>query len=230
MMAPTLWLRLCRFSITRSRLSRRSLDRFIAEHATTEPALVVHSVDIDHRRHFPNARVISSRASQPADLRTDPTYSGLAHVPDASHDLVICTALLEHVAEPGRLVEQLRRILRPGGRAIVTGSAVFPFHGTPHNYFHYTPNGLRHLFADWSRFEVLRGSSKPYTTLAILLQRINLQCDIFPPLRLFNELIIRVLPLLDVFVLRQHDTMASRDEHAVAESAMPAALYAVVIR
>lgn len=225
-----IWSRACRFTLTRQRRSRRSLERFIAEHASDEPALVVHSADIDRSRHFPNGFTITARPHLPADVHTNPSYDALADVADASYDLVVCTALLEHVAEPQRLVAHLHRILRPGGRLIVTGSAVFPFHGAPHNYFHYTPHGFRHLFRDWSEIAVLRGSSTPYQTVGILLERINLQCDVVPPVRLVNELLMRVLPWLDVFVLRQHDTMARRDETAVTDWAMPAALHAVVIR
>lgn len=225
-----LWIRLRRFSLTRSRLSRRSLDRFVAEFATDQPTLVVHSVDIDRTRLFPNSFTITSRRGQQADVHTNASYDALSEVADHSYDVVACTGLLEHVPEPGRLIGELHRILRPGGRLIVTGSAVFPFHGAPDNYFHFTPYGFRHLFRDWSGFQVLRGSSGPYTTVAILLQRINLQCDVLPPVRLFNELLVHLLPPLDRFVLRQHETMARRDDTAVTESAMPAALHAVVVK
>jgi SAM-dependent methyltransferase len=224
------WLRLCRFSFPRTRPSRRHLDRFVAEHATAEPTLVVHSVDIDRQRHFPNAFTLTSRTGSRADAYTDASYTGLADLPDATYDVAVCTGLLEHLAEPERVVGELHRILRPGGRLIVSASAVFPFHGAPENYFHFTPYGFRHLFRAWSGFEVLRGSSSPYATLGILVERINLQCDVVPPVRLLNEVLMRMLPPLDAFVLRQHDTMARRDAGAVTDSVMPAALHAVVIR
>jgi SAM-dependent methyltransferase len=229
-LARRVWLRLCRFSFTRSRLSRRSLDRFVAGFATDGPALVVHSVDIDRGRHFPNATTVSARAGHAADVRADPAYEVLRDLDPASHDLVVCTGLLEHVAEPDRLVADLHRILRPGGRLIVSASAVFPFHGAPHNYVHFTPYGLRHLFRDWSGFEVLRGSTRPYATVAVLLHRINLQCDVVPPVRLLNEALMHLLPRLDRFVLRQYDTMAHRGPSAETDHAMPAALHAVVVR
>ncbi|GGI06079.1 class I SAM-dependent methyltransferase [Egicoccus halophilus] len=225
-----LWLRACRFSFSRRRLSRVSLERFVAAQATDEPALVVHSLDIDRARLFPNAHTITARPGADADVHTDPAYGALAEVPDASYDVAVCTGLLEHVAEPAALIAQLHRILRPGGRLVVTASAVFPFHGAPHNYFHLTPYGLRHLFREWSGFRTLQGSSGPYTTVAILLQRINQQCDVFPPLRVCNEVLMKLLPRLDRFVLRQYDTMAHRGPGAVTEHAMPAALHAVVIR
>jgi hypothetical protein len=35
---------------------------------------------------------------------------------------------------------------------------------------------------------------------------------------------------LDVFVLRQYDSVGRRDDHALTESFMPAALHAVVVK
>jgi ubiquinone/menaquinone biosynthesis C-methylase UbiE len=39
--------------------------------------------------------------------------------PDASFDLVYARYLLEHVADPGRVVSEMRRVARPGGRVAV---------------------------------------------------------------------------------------------------------------
>jgi len=38
----------------------------------------------------------------------------------ASFDTIICTEVLEHVVEPESILEQMRRLLAPGGRAVVT--------------------------------------------------------------------------------------------------------------
>ena len=43
----------------------------------------------------------------------------------ASVDLVWCSEVLEHVADTGHLLLEARRVLRPGGRLLVT----VPFHG-----------------------------------------------------------------------------------------------------
>ena len=59
-----------------------------------------------------------------ADLRLlEPDGSlPLAH---GSVDLVWCSEVLEHVADAGHLLLEARRVLRPGGRLLVT----VPFHG-----------------------------------------------------------------------------------------------------
>ena len=57
-----------------------------------------------------------------------------------------------------------------------------------------------------------------------------MQCDIFPPLRPLIELLYHLVPLLDVFVLRQYDNLGRRDERGLTDAMMPARLHAVVIK
>jgi SAM-dependent methyltransferase len=229
-LARRAWTRACRVTLTRSRVTRRKLDAFVGRWADDGPALVVHSVDLDHRRHFPNATVVGCRDDRPADVRTDRTYTALADLPDASRDLVVCTGLLEHLEDPGAFAAQVHRILRPGGRLLVSASSVFPVHGAPHDHHHFTPYGLRHLFADWDAVEALEGTTRPYTTVAVLLQRINLQCDVLPPVRLLNEALVHLLPRLDRAVLRSYDSLATRDAPVRDDLVMPASVVAVVRR
>lgn len=225
-----LWNRLCRYSFSKRRISRKNLKRFCREMATEEYTLVVHSVDVDHKRFFPNSFVISKRGGRSVNLPTDAYFQDLHLIGPESFSIILCTGLLEHIPDPHRLVGEFRRILKPGGRLVLSASAVFPFHGAPDNFFHFTTNGFRLLFSEWSRFDVLRGSSKPFETIAILLQRINIQCDIFPPLRPLIEILYHLVPVLDVFVLRQYDNLGLRDERGPIDSIMPATLHAVVIK
>jgi len=41
-------------------------------------------------------------------------------LPSASFDRIICTEVLEHVVDPESILEQIRRLLAPDGRAVVT--------------------------------------------------------------------------------------------------------------
>jgi len=46
-------------------------------------------------------------------------------------DLVLCTETLEHLVEPGRCLKEMIRVLRPGGRILVSipnATGYFPFH------------------------------------------------------------------------------------------------------
>jgi SAM-dependent methyltransferase len=64
---------------------------------------------------------------------------------DATFDFVLCTEVLEHVSDPARVLAELRRILRPGGRLLLTTPFVLELHEEPYDFFRYTPHGLRSL-------------------------------------------------------------------------------------
>jgi SAM-dependent methyltransferase len=218
-----------RFNLTKRKRSTRNLERLCRETASREPTLVVHSEDVDYGPYFPNAFTVTKRPSAPADLHVDAHYHGLATIPEGSYPVILCTGLLEHLPEPQRLVDELHRILTPGGRLIISASAVFSFHEGPDNYFHFTPYGVRELFKGWSRIEMLRGASQPFETIGILLQRINLQAELFPPARILVELLMRVIPLLDCCVVRQYHGRQFRPEHEI-DSMMPSNIQAVVVK
>jgi SAM-dependent methyltransferase len=79
---------------------------------------------------------------------TDPDYVGTAEstgLEAAAFDLVICTQVLEHVADPWAAALEIRRILRPGGRAILTMPHVWFFHPHPHDYWRFTQEGMVRL-------------------------------------------------------------------------------------
>jgi 2-polyprenyl-3-methyl-5-hydroxy-6-metoxy-1,4-benzoquinol methylase len=60
-------------------------------------------------------------------LREDPKVTAiegvlpdvLADVPDASHDVILCLSVLEHLAEPERTLDEIHRLLAPGGMALI---------------------------------------------------------------------------------------------------------------
>jgi SAM-dependent methyltransferase len=113
------------------------------------------------------------------DLRRKP---GAAVVGDAhrlpfapgSFDLIISTEMLEHTVEPQRIVDEIRRVLRPGGRLLLTTRFIFPLHDVPGDYFRFTNYGLAHLFRDWSAATV-EAEATTMETMAVLLQRLAIQ-------------------------------------------------------
>ncbi len=65
-----------------------------------------------------------------------------------SVDLVLSTQTLEHVESPARVVAEARRVLRPGGVALLSTHGVFPFHGQPQDFWRWTHLGLKRLFEE----------------------------------------------------------------------------------
>jgi len=62
-----------------------------------------------------------------------------------SFDAVLCTQVLEHVPEPLDLLQEARRVLRPGGHLVLTAPQYNGLHGEPQDFFRYTRYGLEHL-------------------------------------------------------------------------------------
>jgi SAM-dependent methyltransferase len=66
--------------------------------------------------------------------------------PDDSYDVVINTQVLEHVEYPQKVIDELYRILKPGGKLFLTTNQTFWVHHSPYNYYFFTRHGLQSLF------------------------------------------------------------------------------------
>lgn len=64
---------------------------------------------------------------------------------DTSFDSVFCSQVLEHVADPGKVLAEFARILHPGGHLVLSVPHLAYLHNEPHDYYRYTEFGLRHL-------------------------------------------------------------------------------------
>jgi SAM-dependent methyltransferase len=81
--------------------------------------------------------------------------------PDESFDLVLCTQVFEHLADPDAATREIHRVLRPDGVALVSTHGVFLYHPDPvdtdKDYWRWTHSGLRKLFSDnapWRALEI----------------------------------------------------------------------------
>lgn len=68
-------------------------------------------------------------------------------IADHSFDFVLCTEVLEHVADPRRVLAELYRVLRPGGAVLLSVPFVGELHEEPHDHWRFTSHGLDGLLA-----------------------------------------------------------------------------------
>lgn len=60
---------------------------------------------------------------------------------DGVFDHVACLEVLEHVRDPDKVLSEVARVLRSGGRAHFTMPFLYPVHDAPHDYQRWTPYG-----------------------------------------------------------------------------------------
>ncbi|SPH24769.1 Ubiquinone biosynthesis O-methyltransferase [Defluviimonas aquaemixtae] len=94
------------------------------------------------------------------DPKIEPTYliepGERFPVPEARYDHVICLNTLEHIYDAASVLKDIRRVLKPGGTAIVTVPWIFRIHAHPDDYFRATPSWWRESFerAGFSQLEL----------------------------------------------------------------------------
>ncbi len=69
-------------------------------------------------------------------------------------DLVLCTEVLEHVLDWPPAWANLRRLLAPGGRLIITCPFIYPLHEEPYDFWRPTPHAMRR-FAQRSGLHII---------------------------------------------------------------------------
>ena len=155
------------------KLTRVSLDRFIASHATGRRTLDIGAQNGPYAAHFPHRVARDIRRGIGVQIIGDTQALGIS---DATFDVVLCTEVLEHLPEPQQAVDEMFRVLKPGGQLLLTTRFLFPIHDAPHDYFRYTKYGLRHLLR---RFEILElhEETDAVGTLAVLVQRLGMQAQ-----------------------------------------------------
>jgi SAM-dependent methyltransferase len=121
-------------------------------------------------------------------------------VDDDSVDCVLATETLEHVPDPRVFLAQARRCLRASGRLILTVPFSARWHFIPHDYWRFTPSGLRLLLeeAGFSNIAVYaRGNETTvacYKAMALYLSAADFREKPWPR-RLIALVAVPLLPL-----------------------------------
>lgn len=125
---------------------------------------------------------------------------------DNSFDAVLCTQVLEHVKEPKKVIQNIYRILKPGGKLFLSVPQSWHQHQKPNDFYRYTSFGLDYLMTQ-AKFGVqsIEPMGGYFWFLSFQLQNINFW--LFPkgmkfrvitlPLRILNGVFFQlILPLI----------------------------------
>ncbi|MCK9351757.1 MAG: class I SAM-dependent methyltransferase [Candidatus Pacebacteria bacterium] len=78
---------------------------------------------------------------------------------DNSIHAVICSSVLEHVANPAVAVQEIKRILKPGGKLFIYVPSIYPYHaraGHYPDYWRFFDDSLLLLCKDFSSVELCK--------------------------------------------------------------------------
>lgn len=155
---------------------RRIFNRWLAQ----LPSRELDVLDIGGRIQ-PYRALIANRLRRyvAIDLRVTPLVNVVARgeqlpVDDAIFDLVICTQVLEYVAQLSLVSAEIHRVLKPGGALLLSVPSACPV-DAGHECWRFLPAGLQHLLASFTHVEVVpEGSS-----VTGFFRTVNTSLDIF---------------------------------------------------
>jgi SAM-dependent methyltransferase len=132
--------------------------------------------DRPYAQIFPGAVGFDVPGNEHADL-----HGSLESIPveDESFDVVLCLQVLEHVPDPAAAVRELHRVVRPGGRVLLSTHGVYPFHPNPDDLWRWTHQGLERVFlasGEWASVTVRPGAGTAATIGMLVAHGVDLLC------------------------------------------------------
>jgi len=129
-------------------------------------------------------------------------YSGLEAVADLlalpfkdeTFDACLNIVTLEHVREPARVLGEIARTLRCGGRLLLVVPQDWEVHQSPHDYFRFTRHGVHYLVGKAGFTDVDVRPAGGYFRL--LARRLLNGLQFFPPLLFLPAALLLVPPAL----------------------------------
>ncbi|OGI47709.1 MAG: hypothetical protein A2151_03005 [Candidatus Muproteobacteria bacterium RBG_16_65_34] len=87
---------------------------------------------------------------------------------DNTFDAVLCTQVMEHVDDVGRLLSEITRVLKPGGNLVLTVPFAYNEHDAPRDFWRFSAHGARRLLEQGYDIDVLKSQGAIGSTCGLL--------------------------------------------------------------
>ncbi len=186
--------------------NKYSRDRWVKNRADEIPAnskvLDMAAGNCPYRNAFKHCVYLAQDFAQlePHQLRGNKDYGELNYICDATKvpeadgafDAIICTEALEHVPEPILVIREISRLLRPGGRLLLTAPLGSGLHQEPFHYYGgFTPYWYNKFLHENSFIDIVvsanAGTYKHFGQESIRIAKIS------TPWKLSSPLMIKII-------------------------------------
>ena len=101
-------------------------------------------------------------------------------------DIILGIEILEHLYDPKAAVQQVLRLLKPGGICVITTRFMFPYHPCDKDYYRFTKDSLADLFKGFSSTQIQHHGNG----IQVFWQMITYKYPLLLyPLRLLNPIV-----------------------------------------
>ncbi|MBC8117076.1 MAG: methyltransferase domain-containing protein [Candidatus Saccharimonas sp.] len=187
--SPKHWMRRL-FPTTRRALLERALRGL--DLSDRRSVLIVGAGHDPYRDLFPGAKDYTCLDIENIPGVTD-VVADVTEMPfdDGRFDCVVATECMEHVSNPFKFIEQIDRVLQPGGMAVITVPFLFHQHGDPYDFWRPTRECLTGLFGSYSKVEIQSLGNRLHVISDLITTAFAPRRLLFP-LRIVNHLLIRL--------------------------------------
>ena len=179
-------------------------DRFIEMYAPDFSGEVVEiggELHYNYREAFTNAtNYLCTNIDRDYDRYLDITNNDLA---DNSVENILCSSVLEHIPDMHRALNEIRRVLKPGGRLLITVPFAYPHHDE-RDFWRIARDGYLHEFQGWDIRAVAHLGGMVSTLAEVLMRprgKWTLRYTIYKSLALLVAGVLRPLERKDSFPL-----------------------------